>query len=67
MSGHNTAPGIVYLEMGFWYVQSMSLSLNLRILWMTIQKVLGRSRVMMDAEPVIQNLDDERRGKMTHA
>lgn len=64
VNGRNTASWDDRLAMDVWYVQNQSLTLDLKILWMTVQRVLGRSGVVVDAESIMQNLDDERRGRL---
>ncbi|WP_304524158.1 sugar transferase [Deinococcus betulae] len=66
VNGRNMASWDDRLGMDVWYVQNMSLGLDQKILWMTVQKVLGRSGVVVDAESIMQNLDDERRNKLAH-
>lgn len=64
VNGRNTASWNERLAMDVWYVQNKSLILDLKILLMTLQKVVKRSGVVVDAESIMQNLDDERRGRL---
>ncbi|ADY27192.1 Undecaprenyl-phosphate galactose phosphotransferase (plasmid) [Deinococcus proteolyticus MRP] len=64
VNGRNTASWDERLAMDVWYVQNRNLLLDLKVLLMTLQKVVKRSGVVVDAESIMQNLDDERRGRL---
>ena len=63
VNGRNAASWDERLAMDVWYVNNLSLALDLNILWRTLQKVVKRSDVVVDAESIMQNLDDERRSR----
>lgn len=62
VNGRNTVSWDDRLGMDVWYVQHMSLGLDLKILWMTVQKVLGRSGVVTAPDTTMLDLDAERGG-----
>lgn len=61
VNGRNTVSWDERLGMDVWYVQNMSMQLDLNILRLTLRRVFQRSGVVVDAESIMQNLDDERR------
>lgn len=66
VNGRNTASWDDRLAMDVWYVRHPSLMLDLKILGMTISRVLRRSGVVVDARSTMADLDDARRvGKET--
>jgi lipopolysaccharide/colanic/teichoic acid biosynthesis glycosyltransferase len=50
------------LALDVWYVQNLSLRLDLKILWLTIASVLRHEGVEVNPRGVMLDLDDERRG-----
>ena len=62
VNGRNTASWDDRLSMDVWYVQNVSLRLDLKILWMTVQKVLERSGVVTAPDTAMLDLDAERKG-----
>jgi lipopolysaccharide/colanic/teichoic acid biosynthesis glycosyltransferase len=63
VSGRNTTPWDERLAMDVEYVRGLSLRRDLRLLVSTLARVTRRSGVVVDAESVMQNLDDERRDR----
>lgn len=61
ISGRNDLPWDQRLATDVAYVQSMSLWLDLKILWATFGKVLTRHGLQVDPGSVLLNLDEERR------
>jgi lipopolysaccharide/colanic/teichoic acid biosynthesis glycosyltransferase len=45
VNGRNTLPWPERLEMDVWYVENRTLMLDLKILWLTIRKVLKREGI----------------------
>lgn len=60
VNGRNNSPWDVRLERDAWYVENRSFKLDIRILLMTLGKVLNAEDVVVDARSVMQNLDEER-------
>ncbi|HEX8680768.1 MAG TPA: sugar transferase [Ardenticatenaceae bacterium] len=50
------------LALDVWYVQNLSLLLDLKILWLTIASVLRHEGVEVNPRGVMLDLDEERRG-----
>ena len=63
VSGRNTTPWDDRLALDVEYVRRLSLRRDLRLLVSTLTRVTRRSGVVVDAESVMQNLDDERRDR----
>lgn len=61
VNGRNTASWDDRLDMDVWYVRNRSMWLDARILVRTVRAALHGSGVVVDAESLMQNLDDERR------
>ncbi|WP_411701479.1 sugar transferase [Conyzicola sp.] len=61
VNGRNTASWDTRLAMDVWYVRNLSLRLELRILGLTVLRVLKSSGIEVDPESKMLNLDDERR------
>lgn len=61
ISGRNDLPWDDRLECDAWYAESCSLLLDLRIMLLTLVKVLRRENVQADPGLTFGNLDDERR------
>ncbi len=59
--GRNTVSWDRRLAYDTWYIEHMSFVLDLRIVLMTIGRVLRSDGVVADPESIMQNLDDERR------
>lgn len=62
VNGRNMTPWDERLAMDLWYLDNRSFALDLRIIAKTVLRVISRADVRADAETVMQNLDDERRG-----
>jgi len=62
VNGRNEAGWDDRLRMDVWYVQNRSTLLDLKILWLTVAKVVGRRQVIVDARSAMLNLDEERAG-----
>ena len=60
--GRNRSSWNERLDYDVWYVEHRSFLLDLRILFITLWKVVGRSGVVVDARSTMLNLDEERRG-----
>jgi len=65
VNGRNTSTWDVRLGMDTWYVRNRSTLLDVKILCATLARVVRRSGVVVDAESVMLNLDDERRSPVT--
>lgn len=63
VSGRNTTPWDDRLALDVDYVRGLSLRRDLRLLVATLTRVTRRSGVVVDAESIMQNLDDERRDR----
>lgn len=63
--GRNTAPWDDRLDLDVQYIAQRSLRLDIQILLETIIRVLRRDGVVPDPSSIMQNLDDERRGRAT--
>ena len=59
--GRNEASWDKRLENDVWYVEHWSLGLDLKILVLTIKKVLSGKGVLVDARSVMLDLDEERK------
>ena len=60
--GRNAASWDKRLALDVWYVRNLTFFLDLKILVLTISRVLRRHGVVVDPESIMLNLDDERRG-----
>jgi lipopolysaccharide/colanic/teichoic acid biosynthesis glycosyltransferase len=63
VSGRNLVSWDQRLALDVRYVREWSLSLDFRILMLTVLRVFSRGGVVVDAESVMRNLDDERRDR----
>lgn len=63
VNGRNTASWDDRLRMDAWYVRNRSLRLDARILGRTVAATFRGAGVVIDAESIMQNLDDERRSR----
>lgn len=63
--GRNTSSWDERLALDVRYVKTYSLSLDAKILFLTVFKVFRRQGVVVDPESIMQNLDDERRDART--
>jgi lipopolysaccharide/colanic/teichoic acid biosynthesis glycosyltransferase len=66
VNGRNKATWNDRLRMDVWYVRNRCLPLDLKILWMTVAKVVGRKEVIVDARSAMLNLDEERAGTLAN-
>lgn len=64
VNGRNTSTWDLRLGMDTWYVRNRSTLLDIKILCATLARVVRRSGVVVDAESVMLNLDDERRSRV---
>ena len=62
VNGRNEAGWDDRLRNDIWYVRNRSFLLDIKILWMTVVKVIRRQHVIVDARFAMQNLDEERAG-----
>jgi lipopolysaccharide/colanic/teichoic acid biosynthesis glycosyltransferase len=62
VNGRNEASWDDRLRRDIWYVQNQSFLLDIRILWMTVVRVVRRQQVIVDARSAMLNLDEERAG-----
>lgn len=60
VNGRNEAGWDDRLGKDIWYVRNQSFLLDVKILWMTIAKVVRREQVVVDARSIMLNLDEER-------
>jgi lipopolysaccharide/colanic/teichoic acid biosynthesis glycosyltransferase len=60
INGRNTLNWNDRLEMDVWYVENKSFLLDLKIILLTIKKVIIREGVVVDAHSTMLNLDEER-------
>lgn len=60
VSGRNTASWDRRLSLDAEYVKNLRLGLDLKIMWSTLGKVFSSNGVVVDAESLMLNLDDER-------
>jgi lipopolysaccharide/colanic/teichoic acid biosynthesis glycosyltransferase len=65
INGRNEACWDDRLGNDIWYVQNQSLLLDVKILWLTVVKVVKREQVIVDARSAMLNLDEERGGLET--
>ena len=61
INGRNTTGWNRRLALDAWYVEHLSLVLDLRILLITLAQVVRSDGVVTDPESLMRNLDDERR------
>jgi lipopolysaccharide/colanic/teichoic acid biosynthesis glycosyltransferase len=61
VNGRNHTPWTERLAMDVWYVRNWSLWLDIVTLFRTVLQVIRRKDIVVDAESIMQNLDDERR------
>ena len=64
VQGRQEIPFSKRLELDVWYVDHQSLSLDLRILWMTLTKMLGGSGVQLGQD--VRSVDDLGLHPVTH-
>lgn len=50
------------LEKDIWYVEHLSFELDVKIIGLTIKKILKKEGVVVDAHSVMKDLDEERKG-----
>jgi len=62
VNGRNEASWDDRLRRDIWYVQHQSLLLDIRVLLITITKVVKSEHVVVDAHSIMLNLDEERAG-----
>ena len=62
VNGRNEASWDDRLRNDIWYVWNRSSLLDIKILWMTVVKVVRREHVVVDARSTTLNLDEERAG-----
>jgi lipopolysaccharide/colanic/teichoic acid biosynthesis glycosyltransferase len=60
VNGRNESSWDDRLGKDVWYVRNQSFLLDMRILWMTIAKVVRGNQVVVDARSIMLNLDEER-------
>lgn len=60
VNGRNYAPWDERLEMDVWYVEHLSLSLDIKIIVKTIANVLGRKDIVIGNNELMKDLDIER-------
>ena len=62
VNGRNEASWDDRFRNDIWYVRNRSFLLDIKILWMTVAKVVRREHVIVDARSTMLNLDEERAG-----
>jgi len=60
VNGRNEASWDDRFRMDVWYVRNKSTLLDIKILWMTVAKVVRCDQVIADARSTMLNLDEER-------
>lgn len=60
VNGRNYSPWTERLSNDVWYVTNRSLLLDVKILWKTVVQVLCARNISVDANKVLQNLNEER-------
>ena len=65
INGRNQLPWSDRLEMDVWYVENWSFWLDLKILLMTVYKVIKRDGVAVDTYVLEPDLDEERKDVLT--
>jgi lipopolysaccharide/colanic/teichoic acid biosynthesis glycosyltransferase len=63
VNGRNLSSWTDRLACDVWYVENRSISLDIRILIMTVGRLISPGHVVVDARSVMRNLDEERRGQ----
>lgn len=61
VNGRNTVSWDSRFAYDVWYVENFSILLDIKILWMTLLKVFKSEGVVVDANSVMKNLDEERK------
>lgn len=61
VNGRNTVGWTQRLAYDIDYVENLSLKLDIKILYLTLIKVISSDNVVVDPESIMQNLDDERK------
>jgi len=61
VNGRNTVNWNDRIEMDVYYVQNISFSLDVKIIFETIRNVFYRKNVVVDPESIMKNFDDERK------
>ena len=62
VNGRNEASWDDRLRHDVWYVRNRGFLLDIKVLWMTVVKVVRREQVIVDARSTMLNLDEERAG-----
>jgi lipopolysaccharide/colanic/teichoic acid biosynthesis glycosyltransferase len=62
VNGRNEASWDDRLRNDIWYVRNRSFLLDIKILWMTVVRVVRREKVIVDARSAMPDLDEERAG-----
>lgn len=62
VNGRNEASWDDRLRKDIWYVRNRSFLLDIKILWVTVVKVVRREQVIVDARSAMLDLDEERTG-----
>ena len=62
VNGRNEASWDDRLRHDVWYVRNRGFLLDIKVLWMTVVKVVRREQVIVDARSAMLNLDEERVG-----
>jgi lipopolysaccharide/colanic/teichoic acid biosynthesis glycosyltransferase len=60
VNGRNEASWDDRLRHDVWYVRNRGFLLDIKVLWMTVVKVVRREQVIVDARSAMLNLDEER-------
>ncbi|GAA3655972.1 hypothetical protein GCM10022202_15260 [Microbacterium marinilacus] len=63
VNGRNQASWDQRLAHDVWYVENRSFALDMRVIALTFTRVLRSDGVVVDAESIMRNLDDERAGE----
>ena len=60
VNGRNLLSWDERLDKDVWYVKHISFSLDIKIIWLTIMKIVKREDIVVDAHSIMKNLDEER-------
>ena len=67
INGRNSVDWDTRLEMDAWYVEHCSLALDLKILFLTVAKVVKRADVHIDSTVALPYLDEQRKERAANA
>ena len=64
VNGRNASPWDERLAADLWYVHNRTLALDVRVLALTIRRILDRNGVVIDPRTIMQDFDVERRNRL---